>query len=148
MRRRVRALAAEVISCSDVLDDVESMTAEALANALIHGSGKKTVSVAADSARLRVSVWDEGPNPIASPNGHAATEQANHGRGLIIINASAARSSLTMEPGQTCLWFEIDLENVEAQTSPRSALPLGGESRAGGVGNSPPPALGSTKEDQ
>ncbi|MFG2001664.1 ATP-binding protein [Spirillospora sp. NPDC048911] len=152
VRREVRALSAKVIASSDLLDDIESMTAEGIANAVLHGTPAITVTVTADDARLRVSVQDRGPARKGGCLGQITTDRIDYGRGLTIIEAYAAAWSLITERKRTCLWFEVDLDgcptDMEAQTSPWPALPLGGESSAGGGKFPTPPALGSTPEDQ
>ncbi|MBX6766281.1 MAG: ATP-binding protein, partial [Actinomadura rubrobrunea] len=53
-RRLVRERAAKVVDDPAALDDIELMTAEAVANAVLHGTGVVQVDVATDGRRLRV----------------------------------------------------------------------------------------------
>lgn len=107
-RRTVRDLAAKVVADGDLLDDVELMTAEAVANAVLHGSGPITVTVATDGRVLRVEIADEGPahtDPAeADPHGR---RRLDHGRGLTVIDALADDWSLDQSPGRTRLWFTV-----------------------------------------
>ncbi|MEU6041271.1 ATP-binding protein [Actinomadura sp. NPDC047616] len=70
-RRLVRERAAKVVGDPAALDDIELMTAEAVANAVLHGTGVVQIGVATDGRRLRVEVRDEGP---ARRPGHASED--------------------------------------------------------------------------
>ncbi|MFA1549221.1 ATP-binding protein [Actinomadura chokoriensis] len=107
-RRIVRELAAKVLPDEGLLDDVELMTAEAVANAVLHGSGLVTVTVETDGRALRVEVADDGPahaGPAdADPHGR---RRLDHGRGLTVIDALAGEWRLAQSPGRTRLWFTV-----------------------------------------
>lgn len=107
-RRTVRDLAAKAVADDELLDDVELMTAEAVANAVLHGSGLITATVATDGRVLRVEIADEGPadtDPAdADPHGR---RRLDHGRGLTVIDALADDWSLDQSPGRTRLWFTV-----------------------------------------
>ncbi|GAA2165918.1 ATP-binding protein [Actinomadura napierensis] len=102
-RRTVRELAAKVVAREDLLDDVELMSAEAIANAVLHGSGTITVTVETDGRRLRVEVSDEGP---VRDDLHGR-RRLDHGRGLTVIDALADEWSLDQTPHRTRLWFVL-----------------------------------------
>ncbi|NKZ09140.1 ATP-binding protein [Actinomadura latina] len=114
-RRTVRDLAAKVIAAEDVLDDVELMTAEAVANAVLHGSGLVTVTVATDGRALRVEIADDGPAHTdeagADPHGR---RRLDHGRGLTVIDALAGEWGLDQCPGRTRLWFTVETRRPSA----------------------------------
>ncbi|MFB4305429.1 ATP-binding protein [Actinomadura sp. GTD37] len=107
-RRAVRERAAKVVADEELLDDVELMTAEAVANAVLHGSGLVTVTIATDGRVLRVEVADDGPahaDPAdADPHGR---RRLDHGRGLTVIDALAGEWGLDQSPGRTRLWFTV-----------------------------------------
>jgi anti-sigma regulatory factor (Ser/Thr protein kinase) len=105
-RRTVRERAAKVIADEGLLDDVELMTAEAVANAVLHGSGLVTVTVATDGRLLRVEVADDGP-AHADPHGR---HRLDHGRGLTVIDALAGEWGLDQSPARTRLWFTLDTQ--------------------------------------
>ena len=104
VRRAVRDRAAAVVGSPDVLDDIELMTAEAVANAMLHGTGAIGVTVATDGRRLRVEVRDGGP---ADTRKDPARCCVDHGRGLAVIDALSAGWALERSPGGTLLWFEV-----------------------------------------
>lgn len=101
-RKELRAQAATVITDPDILNNVELLGGEAVANALLHGTGVVTITAASDQKRLHVEVTDEGP-------ARATTGRVDNGRGLNIISALATRWELGYKPGTTCLTFEVDL---------------------------------------
>ena len=109
-RRAVRERAAKVIADGTLLDDVELMAAEGVANAILHGTGVVTVTVATDGRRLRVEITDEGPS-----RGDACAERRlDHGRGLTVIDALADDWGLEQSPRRTRLWFIVDSERSRA----------------------------------
>ncbi|MEW2353271.1 ATP-binding protein [Spirillospora sp. NPDC029432] len=103
-RRAVRERAAKVVGDGDVLDDIELMTSEAIANALLHGSGPISVTVVTDGRRVRVEVRDGGPAARCDP----ARRGIDHGRGLNVIDSLAAEWALERSCGETRLWFVVD----------------------------------------
>lgn len=106
-RRTVRERAAKVVADEGLLDDIELMTAEGIANAVLHGSGLVTVTVATDGRALRVEVADDGPaHAGADPHGR---RRLDHGRGLTVIDALAGEWGLDQVPGRTRLWFSLSL---------------------------------------
>ncbi|NDU75561.1 ATP-binding protein [Actinomadura sp. DSM 109109] len=104
-RRAVRERAAKVLTDETLLDDIELMTAEGVANAVLHGSGLISVTVATDGRRLRVEVCDDGP-AAREPRGRA---RVDHGRGLTVIDALAGEWGLDQTPSRTRLWFLVDV---------------------------------------
>ncbi|GAA1562677.1 hypothetical protein GCM10009678_52130 [Actinomadura kijaniata] len=107
-RRTVRERAAEVVADPDLLDDVELMAAEAIANAVLHGTGLIRVTVvvvAGDGRRLRVEIRDDGPAGVDAD----LRRRGDHGRGLSVIDALAAEWGLEQSPRATHLWFEVVL---------------------------------------
>ncbi|TDD92128.1 ATP-binding protein [Actinomadura rubrisoli] len=103
-RRAIRELAAKAIPEGTLLDDVELMGAEAIANAILHGSGLIRAAVSTDGRRLRVEVGDDGP----APGDLQGRRRVDHGRGLTVIDALADEWELDQTPRRTLLWFEVD----------------------------------------
>ncbi|SFP91951.1 ATP-binding protein [Actinomadura madurae] len=109
-RRLVRERAAKVVADDTLLDDVELMAAEAVANAILHGSGLVTVDVATDGERLRVEIADDGP---AQSDPHRRP-RLDHGRGLTVIDALADEWGLDQTTRRTRLWFVVDAHRTPA----------------------------------
>ncbi|GAA0589225.1 hypothetical protein GCM10009546_59560 [Actinomadura livida] len=104
-RRAVRERAAKVIADETLLDDVELMAAEGVANAILHGTGIVTVTVATDGRRIRVDITDDGP---AQADADGADPRLDHGRGLTVIDALADEWSFEQSPHRTRLRFLVD----------------------------------------
>jgi anti-sigma regulatory factor (Ser/Thr protein kinase) len=114
-RRLVREHAAKIIADPAVLDDIELMAAEAVANAVLHGAGTIGIDVATDGRRLRVEIRDEGPArrahvPQASgePAEVHVRRPVDHGRGLKVIDTLADEWALQHTPTETLLWFVVN----------------------------------------
>jgi anti-sigma regulatory factor (Ser/Thr protein kinase) len=110
VRRAVRERAAKVIADPGVLDDVELMTSEAIANAVLHGTGPIGITVATDGRRLRVEVRDDGPAAAPAEPGRRGVD---HGRGLTVIEDLAADWALEWSASETRLWFEVEAASAE-----------------------------------
>ncbi|WP_242608663.1 ATP-binding protein [Actinomadura formosensis] len=102
-RRLVRERAAKVVADERLLDDIELMTAEGVANAVLHGSGLITVTVSAKGRRLHVEVTDGGP----AHGGSDGLPRLDHGRGLTVIDTLADAWGFEQSPGRTRLWFTV-----------------------------------------
>jgi anti-sigma regulatory factor (Ser/Thr protein kinase) len=99
---RIRDLVARFLD-ADTAHSVHVMASEAMTNAVLHGHGTVTVTVACSPSSLRVEVRDDGP-------ALKVAGRVDHGRGLTLIAALAARWDLTVGEAGTCLWFEVDRE--------------------------------------
>ncbi len=99
---RIRDLAGKLLD-ADTAHSVHVMASEAMTNGILHGHGSVTVTVSASPASLRVEVRDDGP-------ALKVAGRVDHGRGLTLIAALAARWDLTVGEAGTCLWFEVDRE--------------------------------------
>ncbi|WP_225831622.1 ATP-binding protein [Streptomyces sp. NK08204] len=105
----------------DVLEAVELLTSELVTNAYQHTDGPASLRLTAlAGGRLRVGVWDSHPR-IPAPFGEPpwdrvplAPEQAEHGRGLHLVQAYAdcwggfrlGDGPLDRGAGKL-LWFEV-----------------------------------------
>lgn len=101
-RREVRDYATKVIRDEIALDDVELLAAEAISNALLHGTPPVYVTVGAEGEFLFVEVRDQGPRD-------AAAERPDNGRGLEIIAKLAASWTLVGDNTGTCLVFKVNV---------------------------------------
>ncbi|MEU8803367.1 ATP-binding protein [Spirillospora sp. NPDC048819] len=109
-RRTVRERAAKVVADESLLDDVELMAAEAVANAILHGTGLVTVTVFTDGRRIRVDIADDGPAREAPHD----ERRLDHGRGLTVVDALADEWGFDQAPHRTRLWFIVDAERPPA----------------------------------
>jgi anti-sigma regulatory factor (Ser/Thr protein kinase) len=99
---RIRDLAAKLLD-ADTAHSVHVMASEAMTNAVLHGRGTVTVTVACSQDSIRVDVRDDGPALMVAG-------RVDHGRGLTLIAALAARWDLIVDEAGTVLWFEVDRE--------------------------------------
>ena len=89
VRKSVKYLAAALGFCGDDLDDIEVATAEAVTNAILHGTpagsqGKIRIRCSDGQGSLIVEVEDEGNGRVARARRRICAE-AEHGRGMFII---------------------------------------------------------------
>ncbi|MGW2885180.1 ATP-binding protein [Streptomyces griseoruber] len=124
-RRQVVLLAQDLgLPLSDqVLETVELLAGEVIANAVLYTDASCSVSVTRADERLRVEVTDTNtwlPNAVeAGPNDES-------GRGLLIVNAMADAWGTDPEPSGKTTWFEItptpstDGLNVNSAVAPSS----------------------------
>ncbi len=89
-------------------DDVaELLTSEVVTNAVVHAHSSVRVSVEGVAGGVRISVTDS--NPLI-PALREPVDEAEHGRGLHLVDTLAARWGV--EPGETgkSVWFELTSE--------------------------------------
>ena len=91
VRKSVKYLAAALGFRGDDLDDIEVATAEAVTNAIIHGTpngsnGSIHVRCSNGQGSLVVEVEDQGSGGVTPPRAINEVE-AEHGRGMLIIEA-------------------------------------------------------------
>jgi hypothetical protein len=103
-RRFVR----EVLGANPAADTVELCVSELVTNAVRHSAsgdgGRVTVAVAEDGDVIRCEVTDEGGTPSTPRVRHDPS--AEHGRGLIIIDAVCTRWGVTPGPASVTVWCE------------------------------------------
>ncbi|GAA3957638.1 hypothetical protein GCM10023085_45160 [Actinomadura viridis] len=104
-RKTVRALAAGIVTNPGRLDDIELMTGEGIANALLHGEGPIDVSVSVNANQVCVEITNH-----ARSNRPAKGHRGDHGRGLSIIDALATSWRLERAGADTMLRFEVDVD--------------------------------------
>ena len=110
-RRAVRERAATVVADEMLLDDIELMAAEAVANAILHGTGIVTVTIATDGRRIRVDVTDDGP----AQDDADSEPRLDHGRGLTVIDALADEWGFDQSSRRTRLWFLVDAHRAPTE---------------------------------
>lgn len=109
-RHQVRAAGAAWGLPPDTLDDLESITGELVANALEHSDSRTiTVACALTAETLTVGVADEGNGCVPTvpvPVGQQGPQQ-EHGRGLLITDALAARWGTRRSGSGLEVWAEV-----------------------------------------
>lgn len=80
------------------------MTSEVVTNALLYSTGALSLGVAADRERVRVEVGDED---VRRPTAGALCENAEGGRGLLIVEALASDWGVCGAAVGKVVWFEV-----------------------------------------
>lgn len=102
-------------------DDLELLASEMVTNALIHAHSDVDVQLRAYPDRVRVEVRDNDPRPPV-PTGAdawdaASSQEAESGRGLLILETLAADWGISLAGRGTTVWCEIVLPHaVESLT--------------------------------
>lgn len=102
-------------------DGVETavlLTSELVANALLHGGSAATLVIRTDGERLRVEVIDTGSDGALVPLD--VDSDAEHGRGLKIVDALATAWGVDPRHPGKAVWFELALPPSDHG---RSAIP-------------------------
>lgn len=108
MRASVRRMLREHAIPENAVDDAVLVVSELLTNAAVHGSGgaesETTLKLVVDESRLRIEVRDRSP---LGPVGRKASEDAENGRGLAVVDALVDRWGWGPIPGGKVVWCEI-----------------------------------------
>ncbi|MEW2400059.1 ATP-binding protein [Streptomyces sp. NPDC046862] len=108
-RRQVISLAQDLgLPLSDrMLENVELLASEVIANAVLHTDAPCDVSVTRTDERLRVEVTDTDPSLLSAVEAGPDDES---GRGLLLVTALADAWGTRPEPMGKTTWFEITSE--------------------------------------
>ncbi|GAA3191601.1 ATP-binding protein [Actinocorallia longicatena] len=105
-------LAAWKLTDSADIDDVVLIVDELVANAVVHGRGPIRLRLLLDGLMLRGEISDH--SPVAAPTNTRTSreEDAEDGRGLLLVAAlAAACGSTPTGPGKT-VWFQFLLTGL------------------------------------
>lgn len=103
-RGAVAASCRAAVTGPQCADSAALMTSEVVTNALRYSAGAIRFGVEADTARVRVEIGDDEQ---AGPHAPVASEDAEGGRGMLIVAALAsAWGVLPTAPGKV-VWFEV-----------------------------------------
>lgn len=93
---------------ADMADAAELLASEVVTNALVHGDSDVNVCVRKYADRLRVEVRDSDPHHLARPVSlPRAEDQAEGGRGLLIVSALASSWGNSPSGRGKTVWFEL-----------------------------------------
>ena len=79
-------------------------TSEVVTNALVHGSGAVGLRVHAGPVQVRIEVGDDNPR---HPRLRPLDEQAQGGRGMMILDAVSSAWGVVDMPVGKIVWFEV-----------------------------------------
>lgn len=80
------------------------LASELVTNAVVHGSAPIDIDVGTVDGGVRVSVGDRSPRV---PSARAASEDEEHGRGLLLVGALSDRWGVDAQPPGKRVWFEL-----------------------------------------
>ena len=89
----------------DVVEVAELLVSELVANAITHASSAPRVDIHLRSDAVRVDVYDSDPTP---PRRREPDVSGPGGRGLLLLDALAARWSSEPHGNGKVVWFELD----------------------------------------
>jgi anti-sigma regulatory factor (Ser/Thr protein kinase) len=115
--RRTRAFVRDWLRARDlelVGDEMELLASEVVTNALVHGDSDVDVHVRRYPDRVRVEVRDSDPSPalpvaVGSGYGASQAEEAEGGRGLVIVSLLASAWGNSPSGRGKTVWFELPI---------------------------------------
>lgn len=112
-----RKLTVEILKrlriCEEARENAQLIVSELVTNAVVHGARGRDphvlLVVIQSGPKLKVKVYDASSNlgPRAEP-----AEDAESGRGLVIVDALSDRWGATASAYGKCLWAELDVGTV------------------------------------
>lgn len=102
--RRFVSAALERWDCEDALDTVQLLVTELVTNAVVHAGAKPSVAVILLPHALRVEVGDSDPS---GPVAREASDEAESGRGLLLLDQMATRWGVETAADGKTVWFEV-----------------------------------------
>lgn len=88
-----------------LVEDVTLVVSELVTNAVIHGGGNVTLTVAADDTGVQVEVGDREPELVAVPE---TARDADAGRGLLLVSRVARSWGVRhVGDGGKVVWAEL-----------------------------------------
>lgn len=97
---------------SAIADDEELLVSEVVTNGLVHGDSDVYVYVHKYPERIRVEVRDSDPHPAQAVTVPRDEDQAEGGRGLVIVSALASAWGNSPSGRGKTVWFELPLPDV------------------------------------
>ena len=92
---------------SAIADEEELLVSEVVTNGLVHGDSDVHVSVRRYPDRVRVEVRDSDPHPALAVTVPREEDQAEGGRGLVIVSALASAWGNSPSGRGKTVWFEL-----------------------------------------
>jgi DNA-binding NarL/FixJ family response regulator len=105
--RQARRFADEALArweCSELVDTVNLLLSELVANAVMHADTPAEVAVRLHDDRVRIEVADRN---TAIPHRRPRDDSSPTGRGLALVEALADAWGLQLEPDGKRIWFEV-----------------------------------------
>ena len=91
----------------EVCEVAAVLTSELVTNAVRYGGSRATLEARRPGGVLRIAVEDD--NPELPEEGLAPPFKAESGRGIMLVDALAARWGVEKRAGGKAVWFELDV---------------------------------------
>lgn len=108
----------EVLSrwrCEEVLDDVKLLVSELVTNAVVHAGSEVQVAVRLLNDAVRIEVVDRSPATSLRPT--HPTQDAESGRGLLLVETMASAWGVEPLEHGKAVWFEVPRIDTEDRIS-------------------------------
>lgn len=115
---QARRFVDEVLSrwrCEEVLDDVKLLVSELVTNAVVHAGSEVQVAVRLLNDAVRIEVVDRAPATSMRPTN--PTEDAESGRGLLLVETMASAWGVEPLEDGKAVWFEVSRIDTEDRIS-------------------------------
>jgi hypothetical protein len=96
------------IAVGPTRDTVLLLGSELAGNAVEHTSTGFTVSIRVEGMQARIDVYDTG---AVLPTLLQPTTEADHGRGLLLVDRLSSAWGASPAPGGKVVWFEVALDS-------------------------------------
>jgi anti-sigma regulatory factor (Ser/Thr protein kinase) len=106
--RQARAFVASFMKAwglADLVDRAELLTSEVVTNAIVHAHSPVRLVVEAQSSSVVVEVKDTAQTQLVAEGEEAA--EADHGRGMVLVDALSDRWGWWEEEGGKVVWFAL-----------------------------------------
>jgi anti-sigma regulatory factor (Ser/Thr protein kinase) len=108
-------------------EEAELLASEVVTNALIHGDSDVDIHVRGYPERVRVEVRDSDPHLALPVSLGLAEDEAEGGRGLVIVSAMASAWGNSPSGRGKTVWFELRTPRVDGDQGSSSAEGAGVE---------------------
>ncbi|MDI5971567.1 serine/threonine-protein phosphatase [Streptomyces sp. SL13] len=105
------------VELTDLTQDAELLASEVVTNALVHGDSDVDIHVRRYPERVRIEVRDSDPH-LALPAAALAEDEAEGGRGLIIVSAMASAWGNSPSGRGKTVWFELPTPDGDEPRTP------------------------------
>ncbi|MGW4560888.1 ATP-binding protein [Streptomyces sp. NPDC004561] len=111
VRRRVRAILADWNVSPEIVEDALLVVSELVTNAVIHAMPPAVLRLSwvrrDGTGTLRVEVTDAGPT-VPAGRTRLGVDPDEHGRGVAIVRALAARHGIRVHAGGVSWWADLE----------------------------------------
>lgn len=104
----LRELTALYAGVDAVAPDVQTVISELVTNAVRAGARRVSLALDAHHTYVRIATSDDAPGVPAKQH---PTPDQNHGRGLLVVDALAARWGVDHEHGAKTVWADVLLRD-------------------------------------